>query len=211
MTTILLVRHGESKTNSKDIFSGHFNTPLTKIGKKQAHLTANFIYENFKVDKVYSSDLKRAFYTGKCVAKKCKVKIAKDNRLREIFAGEWECQKGDDLVKREDYKPWLKDIAIAHPTGGESVQDLADRVWQALNEIATLNPDKTIVITAHGTPIRAVQSLVRCGDLSEMKNIPWVANASVSVFEFDNGAWIEKAVSLDGHLQGMLTKISDKF
>lgn len=211
MTTILLVRHGESKTNSKDIFSGHFNTPLTKIGKKQAHLTANFIYENFKVDKVYSSDLKRAFYTGKCVAKKYKVKIAKDNRLREIFAGEWECQKGDELVKREDYKPWLKDIAIAHPTGGESVKDLADRVWQALNEIATLNPDKTIVITAHGTPIRAVQSLVRCGDLSEMKNIPWVANASVSVFEFDNGAWIEKAVSLDGHLQGMLTNISDKF
>ena len=76
MTTILLVRHGESKTNSKDIFSGHFNAPITKMRKKQAHLTAEYISQNFKVDKIYSSDLKRAFYTGKCVAKKYKVKIA---------------------------------------------------------------------------------------------------------------------------------------
>ena len=97
------------------------------------------------------------------------------------------------------------------PTGGESVKDLSERVWNAVNEIAKLNPNKTIVITAHGTPIRAVQSLVRCGELSEMKNIPWVSNASVSVFEFDNGKWCEKAVSLDSHLEGMLTKISDKF
>ena len=211
MTTIILVRHGESKTNRKGIFSGHFNTPLTKMGKEQAHLTANFVYENFKVDKVYSSDLKREFYTGMCIAKKCKVKIEKDSRLREIFAGEWENQKGDDLIKREDYKPWLTDIALSHPTAGESVKDLANRVWEAVNEIAKLNPEKTIVITAHGTPIRAVQSLVRCGGLTEMKNIPWVSNASVSVFEFDDGAWCEKAVSLDKHLNGLVTKISDKF
>ena len=211
MTTILLVRHGESKTNSKDIFSGHINTPLTKMGKNQAHLTADFIAKNFKVDKVYSSDLKRAFYTGKCIAKKCKVKIEKDRLLREIFAGEWENQKGDDLIKRADYQPWLTDIALAEPIGGESVKDLADRVWGAVNDIAKLNPDKTIVITAHGTPIRAVQSLVRCGNISQMKNIPWVANTSVSVFEYDNGVWTEKSVGLDSHLQGMVTKISDKF
>ena len=211
MTTIILVRHGESRTNQKGVFSGHINVALTKMGKKQAHLTAEFIKENFKVDKVYSSDLKRAFYTGKCISKKCKVKIEKDKRLREIFAGEWENQKGDDLVKRQDYQPWLKDIALAEPTKGERVKDLADRVWKAVNEIANANPDKTIAITAHGTPIRAVQSLVRCGNLSQMKNIPWVSNASVSVFEFDNGVWTEKAVSLDSHLNGLVTKISDKF
>lgn len=211
MTTILLVRHGESKTNSKDIFSGHFNTPLTKMGKKQAHLTAEYISQNFKVDKIYSSDLKRAYYTAKCVAKRCKVKIEKDSRLREIFAGEWECQKGDDLLKREDYKPWLTDIATARPTGGESVKEMADRVFTAVNEIARLNPNKTIVITAHGTPIRVMQSLVRCGTLEQTKDIPWVSNASVSIFEFDNGVWIEKAVSLDSHLQGMVTKVSNKF
>ena len=172
--------------------------------------TAKYL-KNIPCDAIYSSDLKRAFYTGKCIAKKCKVKIEKDRRLREIFAGEWENQKGDDLIKRDDYQPWLTDIALAEPTKGESVKDIATRVWGAVNEIVKLNPDKTIVITAHGTPIRAMQSLVRRGDLTEMKNIPWVANASVSVFEFDNGKWCEKAVSLDGHLNGLVTRISDKF
>lgn len=211
MTTILLIRHGESKTNQKGVFSGHINIALTKMGKEQARLTAGFVASNYKVDAVYSSDLKRAFYTGKCIAKKCKVKIYKDKRLREIFAGEWENQKGDDLIKRQDYQPWLKDIALAKPTGGETVKDLANRVWEAVNQIAESNPNKTIAITAHGTPIRAVQSLVRYGNISKMRDIPWVSNASVSVFTFDNGVWAEKAVSLDSHLNGLVTKISDKF
>ena len=60
-----MVRHGESEANRNEIFAGHFNADLEDKGLLQAQKTAEYIKENYKVDKVYSSDLKRAFKTGK--------------------------------------------------------------------------------------------------------------------------------------------------
>ncbi len=67
MTKLILIRHGESVANRNHIFVGHTDVELEEKGVKQAELTAQYVYENFKVDKVYASDLKRAYETGKKV------------------------------------------------------------------------------------------------------------------------------------------------
>ena len=64
MTTLLLIRHGESMANRSGIFAGHFNAELEDNGVMQAKLTAKYIAENYKVDKIYSSDLIRAKSTA---------------------------------------------------------------------------------------------------------------------------------------------------
>ena len=45
MTTIIVVRHGQSMANLDDLFAGHTDTPLSPLGQRQAHMTAEYIFE----------------------------------------------------------------------------------------------------------------------------------------------------------------------
>ena len=67
-TTLLLIRHGESKANEKKFFAGHLNVELSEKGKAQAVLTANYVAENYQVDTIYASDLSRAYNTAQPLA-----------------------------------------------------------------------------------------------------------------------------------------------
>ena len=209
MTTVILIRHGESEANREDIFAGHLNVDLMPKGVEQAQKTAQYIVENYTVDKVYASDLKRAYKTGKTLADKLGMEIIVDKRFREIDAGEWDGIKFNELGDKyaEDFRIWHDDIANAKCTGGESVEDLRKRVFGAATEVAENNDGKTVVIATHATPIRVMQTYVQMGSLEKMNDIPWVSNASVSVFEYDNGKWTCKAVSVDKHLGDLVTAL----
>ena len=207
MTTLILVRHGESTANRQRIFAGQYDAELQDRGLEQAKKTAQYLVENYKIDKVYASDLKRAYVTGKCTADLAGVEIFPDKALREICAGKWDGMKFDDIIATypDDYGVWVKDIGKARATDGESVVELCERVMGKLTEIATENDGKTIVVATHATPIRVTQSKIQTGGLDEMKDIPWVSNASVSVLVYDNGKWEFKLISEDEHLGDLRT------
>ncbi len=209
MTTLILVRHGESTANREGIFAGHFDAELQDRGLLQAKETAKYIVANYHVDRVYASDLKRALNTGRCIAELAGVEIIPDRNLREINAGKWDGVKWADVEKiyRNDFSVWVADIGRARTTDGESVAELAERVMLRLERIAKENDGKTVVVATHATPIRAVQSMLQTGGLEEMKNIPWVSNASVSVVEYDDGEWQFKLVGEDRHLDGIATHL----
>ena len=86
MTTLLLIRHGESEANRNRVFGGQINPDLQERGVMQAKLTAKFIAENYKVDKIYSSDLKRAYRTAQPLSYILNMEIKAEKRLREIYA-----------------------------------------------------------------------------------------------------------------------------
>lgn len=202
MTTLVLVRHGQSEANNLGVFAGHFDAELTPLGFAQAERTARYIADNYRPCKVYASDLKRAYKTGKCVADLLNIDIIADKSLREIRAGKWEACEFDKLQTdyAEDYKTWLSDIGNARCTDGESVAELAERVMNELEAIAKANDGTTVVIATHATPIRAAQCLVQSGSLDDMKNIHWVSNASVSVLTYSGRKWKFVEVSRDEHL-----------
>ncbi len=207
MTTLILVRHGESEANKVKVFAGNYDIPLSQHGHKQAQTTAKYLKENYKIDKVYASDLQRAYATGKYISEIFDIPIVKEKKLREISAGEWEGKSFTHLEEtyKEDYKEWRNDTGNARPTGGESVKELSERINSVLLKIAEENENKTVAIATHATPIRAMQSLVEFQGLDEMKNIRWVTNASVSVLEYENGKWKFKEICQDTHLEGIKT------
>lgn len=202
-----MVRHGESEANRNNIFAGSFDADLQHRGEKQAEKTAEFIAENYKVDKIYASDLKRAFKTGKAVADRTGVEIIPDRRLREISAGEWEGMKFDDIREKypEAYTVWRTDLGNARCTGGESTKELGERILAALTEIAEQNDGKTVVIATHATPVRAMQTHCIYGDFGRMKDVKWVSNASVSEFFYENGKFTCGKISQDEHLSELRT------
>ena len=208
-TTLLLVRHGESEANKEQIFGGHFNAPLIENGVIQAETTAKYIKENYKVHKVYASDLKRAFVTGSCIAKAVGAEIIKDTGLREIFGGEWEGIKYSEVERLygEEFEIWKKHTGKARCTGGESVEELGIRVMKTLRKIAEENKGKTVVIATHATPVRVTQCLVNTGSLDEMENTPWVSNASVTELIYKKGKWELGKIGIDEHLSDLRTTL----
>lgn len=207
MTTLILVRHGQSQANLEEYFAGHTNAKLTETGVKQAQLTAQYLKENYNISKVYASDLARAFETGRCISDIFNTEIIPDKNLREVYAGKWEGEAFETITEtyKNDYSTWLNDIGNAKCTNGESIAELVERVFSALTQIAKENDGKTVAIATHATPIRVTQSIVQTGSLEEMKNIPWVTNASVSELEYDNGKWNFTKVSMDKHLADFAT------
>jgi len=208
MTTLILIRHGQSQSNLARIFTGHLDIPLTDFGHQQAQLTAEHITANYKVDRVYASDLCRAFATGKAVADRLGLDVIAHRNLREIWAGQWEGKAFDALGVEfpESYHTWRFDIGRCVCDGGESVAALQQRVVGTLETIARENDGKTIVVATHATPIRTLQCHCKGLPLSEMKNIPWVTNASITVVSFDGGSFRLIQEGYDAHLQDKVSR-----
>ena len=209
MTKLLLIRHGQSTANLEGRFVGHTDSPLSDLGRRQAAATADYIAQTYTADAVYASDLSRAFETGKAAANRMGLPIIADPRLREIFAGDWEQMKFDDLSEsgNPDYALWLSDIGHSHCTGGESVAQLQARIVAALEDLCRSNPDRTLIIGTHATPVRVFMTHVLGKALGEMKDVPWLSNASVTEVDYTDGRFTLVSASHDAHLGEMRTAL----
>ncbi|MBQ8759294.1 MAG: histidine phosphatase family protein, partial [Clostridia bacterium] len=108
----------------------------------------------------------------------------------EIKAGKWERMKFTDISVEypELYHVWYNDISKCKCPEGECVSELFERVVDTFNKIVAENDDKTVMIATHATPIRALFCYFDGKDVSEMQNIKWVPNASVTVVECDGNS-----------------------
>ena len=207
-TTFIMIRHGFSVANNEKRFAGHSDFPLTELGQLQAKRCAEAL-KHEKIDAVYSSDLKRAYQTAEPIARSHGLKVIPHKGLREIFAGEWEGKTFDQIDRdyAEDYSVWKNDIGKAKCTGGERVSELSGRVLAALTEIAESNCGKTVCIATHATPIRAVCTAAAGYPAEDMGKIPWTANASISIFEYENGKFCAVCISKTEHLGELCTSL----
>ena len=207
MTTLLIVRHGQSTANPNSIFAGHLDVPLTALGVKQAETTAAYIADNYCVDAVYASDLERAFRTARIIADRVGTDVIPCPAVREVYAGEWEGKTFDYLTEHggDAYHKWRFDIGNAVCTGGESCAEVQRRVLGAVREIAAANEGKTVVIASHGCAIRTLMCAITADSLDAMKDIPWVSNASVTTVIADGTSLRLERASYDEHLIGMQT------
>lgn len=209
MTTIIIVRHGESLGNAQNLFLGHTNMDLTELGKQQAQKTAQYL-QNYKIDAVYSSDLDRAYHTAEPTALLQGKKIKKEENLREVDAGDWEAVDYYGIYDSDPvgFTAWLDDIDNATCRNGESVVQMKARVTKAVDSIAKQNDGKTVAVFSHASPIKALFS---AWTNKPMRDIGWVKNASVTVVEY-NGIDDVKFIKTDyaEHLDGMITFLPDK-
>ena len=205
-TTFYLIRHGESETNRRRVFTGWKNFPLTDLGVTQAKLVAAALP---RVDLIYSSDLDRAVMTARQIGNRFSIPILLSKNLREINAGAWEGLSYDKLMERypDSYDTWVTDIGHAQPDGGESVKQMSDRVLSALRELADRYPGKKICIVTHATPIRAIRCVAERGNVDDLKDIPWATNASVTVCEFGEAKPHIITYGADAHLGKLKTNL----
>ncbi len=207
-THIYFIRHGESQGNARNAFLGYTDLDLTAKGEEQAQATAGYL-QTLKVDAVYASDLLRAYHTAQATAKILGLAVVKDERLREIYCGEWENQPFAVLEERykESYGVWRNNIGLAQTDGGESVAQLQERIVSAVTDIAKQNVGKTVLVFTHATPIRCFAGYCEKKSLAELKDVPWASNASVTHAVYKDGTFTLVEYSKDDFLGEIKTKL----
>ena len=177
----------------------------------QADVTAKYLKEqNLRPTAIYSSDLIRAYSTAESAAELLGMPIAKDMGLREINAGEWEGQPFEFIADKFDksYNVWLQNIGRARCDGGESVAELQARIVSTITRIADKHKDEIIFIFTHATPIRVWAAHCMDKSLDEVKDIPWVTNASVTKVTYGNGVFNLIEYGKDDFMGDLVTRLS---
>ncbi|TET80969.1 MAG: histidine phosphatase family protein [Anaerolineales bacterium] len=158
MTTLILIRHGETDWNIEGRYTGQSDVPLNARGLEQAGSLAKQL-QGRKIDVIYSSDLRRAYQTAEALAESSGTRILIDPRLREIHQGEWEGMLFKDI--RASYsQAWeqrARDPLLVAPPGGETVGQVRTRVLEALREILQQHPDGHLAIVSHGLVLALIK------------------------------------------------------
>jgi broad specificity phosphatase PhoE len=145
VTTLLLVRHGETDWNAEGRLQGHTDTPLNDYGRRQAKALADELAHG-PIDAVYSSDLARARETAEILGGRLGLPVTLDPELREKNWGSWE---GLTPTERDSVE-----------YVGESTEGHRERTLRALHAIAERHPAERVVVVTHGGSIRRVQAAV---------------------------------------------------
>ena len=188
MTRIVFIRHGQSQANLESRFAGHLDVPLTELGRTQARLAADYIVKREKIDKIYSSDLSRAYDTALEASKLTDLPITTAKELREICSGVWQGRLVSEIEVEyaKEYYTWRHDYANARLPQGESVAEVYNRVVTFVKQKARENDGLTLLFASHASPMRAVECASHGWGYERMAEIKFMNNSSISIYEYDS-------------------------
>ena len=175
MTTILLVRHGETDWNLERRVQGHTDRPLNDTGREQARALAETLVDE-PIDAVYSSDLARAHETARIVAERKGLDVTVLPELRERHFGTWEGLTDIEVLER------FPQAHGGHWGDAETQDEMDRRVVSAMRRVAEHHEGERVLVVSHGGPVRSV--LRHCGET----NLGTVENCHVAKLEFRDGA-----------------------
>lgn len=162
MTTLVIIRHGQTDWNLHHRYQGITDIPLNSLGEEQA-IKANALMKSYHFDAVYCSDLDRARTTARLALKDVYPyeRITFDRRLRERNFGAYEGGPYDKEFLPKDYRTAME----ADPENfkfpeGESLNDVKDRLEPLYKEILRKHPNDTVLLVAHGTLLSMLFFLV---------------------------------------------------
>ena len=143
---LILLRHGRTKANAGGLLQGRIDPDLDELGVRQAQAAAELIGS---VDRVIASPLKRAQQTAAALGQP----VETDERFIELDYGDWEATPVKD-VPAETWAEWRADLDF-RPPGGETLNELGERVRNGLAELAAEAVHNNIVVVSHVSPIKA--------------------------------------------------------
>lgn len=159
-TRLLLLRHGQTELSAQRRYSGRGNPALTELGRRQADAAARYLAQRGGISAVFASPLQRAYDTAARAAKALGLDVTVDDDLIETDFGAWEGLTFSEAAERDPelHGRWLRDTATT-PPGGESFDDVLDRVVRARERIIAAHQGATVLVVSHVTPIKMLLRL----------------------------------------------------
>jgi glucosyl-3-phosphoglycerate phosphatase len=195
---LVLVRHGESRWNAEARVQGQRCAGLSPIGHAQARVTATALASAYPEAVLVTSDLQRTAETVAPLEDELRRTARHDPVLRERSFGDWEGQLRTEIAQGDParWDRWLAGEDLIAEVGGESADQLADRVVPGLAELlaATVPGGVTIAVSHGGTIHHGVHRWLGLA----AGTLGGVANTSVT----EVVAWDGMVEGLVGNLDG---------
>ncbi len=192
-TRLLLIRHGQTAWNVEGRYQGQADPPLNAQGKAQAEALADRLAAaEVRPVGVYASPLRRAWQTATVVARRLGVPLWAEPRLMEIHLGAWQGVLAREIARRwpETFRRWETAPWTVRPPGGETLAEVQQRVYAALDDILQRHAGDTVALVAHRLPLAFVKVRFQGLDPEAVRRIP-IANADceVVVASLAPGGW----------------------
>ena len=161
---LVLVRHGQSEWNKKNLFTGWKDPELTDLGIEEAIKAGKLLKtKEMKFDIMFTSDLFRAQETGRLILEKMDqidIPVIKNQSLNERNYGDLAGLNKDDAREKwgeEQVHIWRRSFDIP-PPGGESLKDTAERVLPYFHSeiLPKVEEGLDVLVAAHGNSLRAL-------------------------------------------------------
>jgi alpha-ribazole phosphatase len=211
VTTLYLIRHGETEGAEIRRYKGTLDVPLSEKGMKQVERVSEFIFKPAAVRQkeedalpgskpnlaaVYSSDLSRALKSAEIIARPHSLSPVTVPSLRERNFGLWEGMSFEEIKEKypEEFKAWAGNPLEFNPVNGESTLEVRERVMDAFEQIVQAHPGERVAIVAHG----GVNRIILCHILGiPLENIFRVEQdfAALNIIEFWDGYPVVKLMN----------------
>lgn len=189
MTTIYLVRHGETDWNAERRMQGQTDIPLNAIGINQAEACGASLNAD-DYDIIVSSHLQRAKKTAEIINRHLQLpfEVLEDFAERAFGDGE-----GLTIEERNRLYP------DRNFPNQEELEDFSERIMGGLEKVRDTFPNKRVLVVSHGAVIYRLLSIISGGSVDlQGKNIE---NTSISTIAWENGDWVLKDYNRVDHLE----------
>ncbi|PCK22198.1 histidine phosphatase family protein [Bacillus pumilus] len=188
MTTICLVRHGETDWNAAKRIQGRTDIPLNETGKRQATQTGLYL-KNVHWDVVISSPLSRAKETAHLILKHVHAPLMIMDDFIERDYGDAEGLSFEERQKLFPHKQY---------PNMEPLPAIQDRMLEGIQKVRAAYPDQHVMIVAHGAAIHAL--LTALGDEHMGLQDTRLVNACLNYVEWKDGEWKVRDYNVVSHL-----------
>ncbi|MCP3993918.1 MAG: histidine phosphatase family protein, partial [bacterium] len=201
-TEVLLVRHGQTQSNTESRWQGHQDGQLNEVGRGQARLLgADFP----TVDALYSSPLSRAADTAREIAAAQGLSVTYDDRLKEICFGEWEGLTTAEIAGRfpEESRDFFDGKDMPRGGTGETFVEVRERVAAGLDEIVSRYSGEKVAVVSHGGVTRAWVTEVLGLPYEHRNRLAILGNTGYARISFTRRGPSILSWNLSPHLEGI--------
>jgi len=195
---LILIRHGETLWNKEGRIQGTSDIELSTVGIEQARLLALSLKDQ-PIGAIHASPLKRALQTAEIINEFHRKEIQTHQDLMEMDQGDFEGFSFKELMacEKEFLNKWIADPASVQMPNGESLAQLQERAWRALETI--ISKEENAVVVAHNFTIAAILCRIRKISLSEFRST-CVGTASKTIVLLQDGEAVIEALNDRSHL-----------
>ena len=194
---LVLVRHGQSEWNAKNLFTGWKDPKLTDLGIQEAIKAGDLLEtRNLKFDLMFTSDLFRAQETGRLILEQMNqtgIQVIEDQSLNERNYGDLAGLNKDEAREKwgeEQVHIWRRSFDVP-PPGGESLKNTAERVlpYFEIEIMPKVKEGLNILIAAHGNSLRALVMELEKISSEEIVKLE-IATGDPLTYEYTNGDFV---------------------
>jgi broad specificity phosphatase PhoE len=202
MTTILLVRHGQTAWNREQRFRGQVDVPLDEVGLRQAVALGQRIAEGWRPVAIYTSPLQRTLQTAAPIARACALDMTPHPGLLDINFGACTGLSEAEFATRY---PQLAAAWYEHPDTvrfpeGETLMEVYRRAADMLDWVVAHHPDQTVVLVTHLVVCRVLLCYLLGLDASHFWEFE-PAPASLSILEVSTHGRLLRTLNDTAHLR----------